>query len=104
MVESISPNYYAANVPSNVYNLYGSGFSVIPAGAVGILANSNSSPLAYRYNQEGSVLFDIEVIDDNHLIATSRNPTTHISDNYLGAIVSSNRQVVIWTNTTSPLP
>ena len=104
MVETISPNYYAADNPSDVYNLIGSGFEELPNDAVGILAISNDDPLGQRYAQSESLLYAINVVDDNTMTATCNEPTVHSGPNYLGAILSADRETIYWVNNTKPLP
>lgn len=101
---NINPTYYAAGNPTNQYRIDGFGFNNIPTNAVGIFSADNNLPLYYINTSTSEWLFDIEVINDNVLIATCRMPNTHSTPNYLGGIVSEDRQTIYWINSTKPLP
>lgn len=104
MVDAISPDYYAASVENTEFSLVGRHFNNIPSDAVGLLAINNETPLAFINASSAELLYDITVVDDEHLTAVSKKPTTGHSANYLGAIVSADRQSVYWVNEAKPLP
>ena len=85
------------------YELIGSGFSKIPANAVGVYANDNNKPLEFSDVETASLLFNIEVLSDTRLKATPGEAASHVKANYLGAILSNDRQEVLWVNETRPL-
>ena len=84
--------------------MQGSGFSMVPNDAVGVWAISNDDPLAFRNSQDNANTFDVIVGSDNLLTCVPRVLYTHSVPNYLGAILSADRQTVYWVNETRPLP
>ena len=100
----MSPNYYASGVVTSDYVLSGDNFNNIPADAIGIYAIDNDNPLANRYSDTEWFLFDIVEKSNNTMRMKNRNPVAHSDANYLGAIVSSNRNTVYWVNNDRPLP
>lgn len=84
--------------------MVGHGFLYLPSGAVGIYANDNNDPLAFSDASVPSQVFDISVMDDEHMSLIPREVTSHNRPNYLGAIVSADRTEVLWLNDTRPLP
>jgi hypothetical protein len=84
--------------------LEGAGFTLIPQNALGILAIANDNPLQALNTQYNDQLFSIEVLNDFELVATSKSAVIHASPNYLGGIVSQDRNSIYWTNNTEPLP
>ena len=72
--------------------------------AVGIFANSNDSPLTYKDTSGATLLYRIASRSNTELILESLSPTTGGGANYLGAIVSSDRQTIYWINDAKPLP
>lgn len=50
------------------------------------------------------MLFDIRVIDDEHMVVTPQREINHALANYLGGIVSNDRETLYWVNKTKPLP
>lgn len=82
----------------------GHGFLNIPEDALGIFASDNNNPLQYIDTDVNEWLFELSIIDDTQLTATCIHPNIHTGSNYLGAIVSADRQTVYWINNTNPLP
>ena len=82
----------------------GANFHLIPNNAVGILAWSNSDPLTYLNSNDGKYLFDIVEKSETRMRVSQRVESTHGSKNFLGAIVSADRNVIYWVNNTEPLP
>lgn len=86
------------------YTLTGHGFNTLPPDVVGVYANDNDDPTGYAPYEQENTVFDIEVINDSILIATPRVSMQHSRDNYLGCIVSGDRQTTYWVNASKPLP
>lgn len=84
----------------------GSGFDNIPTDAVGLFAYENTMPLAYINAPSGNseYIFTIVNKSDSEMVMKCENGTAHSVDNYLGGIVTADRQEVIWVNETQPLP
>lgn len=82
----------------------GKRFSLIPVDALAFGAVDNENPLSYRNTTNTSMLFDIRVIDDEHMVVTPQREITHALANYLGGIVSNDRETLYWVNKTKPLP
>lgn len=101
---SINPTYYAANILNSGFVLEGIGFDMIPMDAVGIYSNSNDDPLVFRNSAAAVNLYDIVAKSSTRLEFVCQAPTTNHQANYLGAIVSKDRQSVYWVNNTRPLP
>lgn len=104
MVVETSPNYYAANEVTGNYLLRGEYFKQIPDDAVGIFANDNDKPLQYAYVLGNYYEFQIEGRTDETLTLEPIIQSSHASANYLGCIISADRQKVYWVNDTKPLP
>lgn len=84
--------------------MIGSGLLSIPSDAIGLYANSNDEPLAFRFSDLVDDLYRITIRTDNMIRFSAVSPSTVHYDNYLGAIVSNDRQTVFWTNNSRPLP
>lgn len=104
MVDEISPTHYASGATVGEYVLSGVNFHYIPEDAVGIIAFDNDAPLANIDAQPAFWLFDIGEKTDTRMTMHQRETSTHGDANYLGAIVSADRQTVYWVNETRPLP
>lgn len=100
----ITPTYYAANVEGREYTLRGFGFSSIPADAVGIIAYDNDQRFSFRNTTDPRLLFDITEVNEFDIVLQQRQEGAHSTDTYLGAILSADRSIVYWENTTRPLP
>lgn len=72
--------------------------------AVGIYATSNGNPLEYLNTPTQSFLFNIVSKSSTNMTLRSGVSSIHSVDNYLGAIVSADRQTIYWVNNTNPLP
>ena len=100
----ISPNYYAAGELVRSYVLRGERFDSIPSDAVGIYATENIAPLQNRYQTDTGYLFSIDSNTGSEMVLHPLVPLQHSSHNFLGGIVSADRQIVYWENNTMPLP
>lgn len=103
-MEEITPPFYANEEIVSEYTLRGAGFSSIPEDAVGLYSSDNANPLERLNTDSQSLLFSVVVDDDTTLRAICMQPSKHYRDNYLGAIVSADRQHVYWVNDAEPLP
>lgn len=103
MVEEINPTYYArtSEEPTN-FEVLGLGFDEIPNDAVGLIGVSNDEPLRYK-DVEGTryLMAIVEKSDTRMLLQTEPHVFSNI---FLGAIISADRTMVYWVNTTRPLP
>lgn len=79
-------------------------FDRIQDGSIGIYATSNDDPLAKRYSMNNNDLFDIVNKSDTTMRVEARVQQSHSSNNFLGALVSQDREIVYWVNNTRPLP
>lgn len=104
MVESVNPTYYAARVLNSGFVLKGKGFSLIPNDAIGLYSNQNNNPLVYRQSLSPDTLYVIENKTNTTIEFVSMEPLETHGANYLGAIVSADRQTIYWINETMPLP
>ena len=82
----------------------GEHFAQIPNNAVGLYAVSNDDPLASRYGDVDWYFYDIVENTGTSMRLVSRNAFGHAVANYLGGIVSADRQIVYWVNNSRPLP
>lgn len=71
---------------------------------MGVLSTSNDNPLEARDTVIGEYLFDVTSVVGDTAVLTCRQANRHGVANYLGAILSADRNVVIWQNNTRPLP
>lgn len=104
MVEEINPLYYASNEITSNYELSGHGFLTIQEGSLGIFSRDNDNPLERLNSTTNEFLFSLDIVSDSQMTATCKEPNRHSDANYLGAIVSSDRQTIYWVNDTKPLP
>lgn len=100
----ISPNYYAPGEAVERYVLMGHNLELIPSDAIGLYARLNNAPLEYINTTDPEAIMDIEVRTDTTISVRPRLVSSHTINNYLGAIVSADRQTVYWVNDTEPLP
>lgn len=100
----ISPAYYATGERNDEFVLEGYGFSDIPSDAIGIFANNNEIPLSYRYTEDDGLIYDMVPVSETIVRFVCRAASPAHSRNFLGAIVSANREEVYWVNNTNPLP
>ena len=77
---------------------------MIPYDAIGIYANDNVNPLLFRYSTSNDVVYAITERTDNFIKLQAIEPSESHGNNYLGAIVSKDRSIVYWTNTSKPIP
>lgn len=104
MVESVTPNYYAAGVESTRYELTGHNFDKLPTTAVGILSQNNDDPLQFNNQHVSSVTYRIISRRESSLVLEQNLHFAHNTPSYLGAIVSDDGQTIYWVNNTRPLP
>lgn len=104
VVTSISPDYYAANDPGDVYTIQGIRLDLIPDNAVGVLAGNNSRPEQFRYTEENYQKFVVESRSEGQITFKQQTSFAHSTDTYLGAIYSEDRSTRYWVNTRQPLP
>lgn len=72
---------------------------------MGIQGESNDKPLQYRYGVNPRLLFNVSIKTDTELVMIAADGgSTHGGPVYLGALLSSDRQVIYWENNTRPLP
>lgn len=83
--------------------LTGSGFGRIPSDALGLLAYDNDNPLRFINDSEGVHLYGIESQTETEISLRMVTQTALSLDNYLGAIVSADRQTIYWVNESEPL-
>ena len=103
MVYSISPNYYAAGENIAEFELIGGGFDLLPDDAIGNISENNNNPLDNL--AAGGAYYHPAIIErtDKRIVfrGVSHNyPRPY----YLGAIVSSDKQIIYWRNESSPIP
>ena len=87
-----------------IFDVAGDRFGILPDDAVGILAIDNANPLQFIDNMSRNLTFDIVSKDDVSMRLVQQQTAAHSVPSYLGAIVSSDRTKVYWTNTSAPLP
>lgn len=104
MVNEITPTYYAAGRYKAEYKLRGFNLELIPTDAVGVLSSDNARPLMHRDVTDASLVMNVESVDTCNLTLSQDSPHQHSLARYLGAILSADRQTVLWENTTQPLP
>lgn len=68
------------------------------------MSYDNEEPLMYLNDTEGQHLYDIQDKTNQAMTLRVKLATTLSAANYLGAIVSSDRQTIYWTNNSKPLP
>lgn len=104
MVEEISPAYYAEVTADYApFEIFGAGFDELPADAVGLLSVDNDKPLMYREISGSRYLQTIIEKSDTRMLMQGFVAHT-FSNIYLGAILSADKSVVYWVNTSRPLP
>lgn len=87
------------------YTLRGKGFARLPDNVVGIQAESNDNPLKNRYGVNRRLLFNVDTKTDTEMtLIAADGGSTHGGSVYLGAVLSSDREMVYWLNDTRPLP
>lgn len=91
-------------MPNVGFSIDGNNFDAIPYDAIGLFADDNEAPLAFIESTSDTHLYDIVSKTTTHIELVSLSPTELHTANYLGAIVSRDRQTIYWTNTTKPLP
>ena len=104
VVTEISPNYYAAFHQVTQFELTGDRFDILPEDAIGILSIDNENPLSARYNQSARNIFDIIDRTNETITLKVRKEESHDENNYLGAILSADRETIYWVNNSKPLP
>ena len=77
---------------------------MIPNDAIGLMSYENENPLQFLNDTEQQHLYDILEKTDGLMTLRVKLATALSAPNYLGAIVSSDRQTVYWVNDTKPLP
>lgn len=103
-MNEISPNYYAEFERVTQYELTGDRFDMLPDDAIGILSTENDNPLSARYNQNARNIFDITARTNETMTLKVRNEESHNEANYLGVILSADRETIYWINESKPLP
>lgn len=98
MVDEINPNYYADGELNTGFNLVGNNFNDIPANAIGLFARHLDNKLEFRYTINESLLYRIADKTNETMRLESYEPTTQHARNFLGAIVSKDRNIVFWIN------
>ena len=96
MVASVSPDYYAAGQSVGDYTVEGSGFDLIPSTAIGVCTDDVNQPLKYKDTEQESLLYDIVQKTDTEMLLSQRVTASHALQNYLGCIVSADRQTIYW--------
>ena len=87
-----------------MYTLIGENLDMIPEDAVGLYALSNAEPLSFINTTDETLLYDVKSVGSGRLELVAREVAVHGVRNYLGAIVSNDRQTIYWVNNTRPLP
>ena len=100
----ITPTYYAYGEKNTKFVLKGRGFDNIPLDAIGIFANDNDKPLVSRYTHDNGLIYDMIIVSEDTLEFVNRSPISYHTANYLGAIISADRETIYWVNETRPLP
>lgn len=100
----ISPTYYDGNVIPREYVLSGRNFRYVENEALGVAATSNANPTERKDSTNNIVLYDIVEKTDSRLVLKQKEETAIGHANFLGCLVSADRQVVYWVNETEPLP
>lgn len=104
MVESLTPNYYAAGERSDVLIVRGYGFGQL-RDAIAVTAYHNYNPLQYLNSDDPRMLYDFYYVSPTEARLVSQSGVTSHSDPYfIGAFVSRDRQTVYWVNESNPLP
>lgn len=97
MIESISPNHYAAGYTGALeFTLTGS-LSGIPADAVGVAAHDLSDVLEFIETTVPEV-FHMNIIEktDSRIVMRAQDGTTFSSEYILGCIVTSDLASILW--------
>lgn len=81
--------------------LEGHNFDMIPGDAFGLYATNNGNPLQNRRDNYGYVITEKTA---THMVLASTAASSAHPANFLGGIVSSDRETIYWTNETNPLP
>lgn len=81
--------------------LEGHRFELIPDDAFGLYASSNDDPLQNISDNYG---YTISEKTETRMVLVSTAASAQHPANYLGGIVSADREVIYWTNETRPLP
>lgn len=71
---------------------------MIPSDALGIKAFNLDNPLEYKDSLNDVYLFDIQSKSNFQMILRYRSSLPSSYQNYLGAIVSADRQTIYWVN------
>ena len=79
-------------------------FDLIPNDAVGLFAFQNAVPLTYKDTSNPALMYEIVSKTDSEMVLRCLSPNTGHGNNYLGGIVSADRQTIFWVNDTNPLP
>lgn len=103
-MDSINPTYYAATILNSGFDVVGSNFDLIPNNAIGLYANDNDKPLLFRYSLADNTIYKISRKTNKLISFQAVAPSTTHGDNYLGAIVSEDRNIIYWINNTKPIP
>lgn len=75
----------------------------MPVDVLGLMATNNDAPLANLNDDRALMKASVTVVSDIEVILNN-GTHTFSADNYLGCIVSADRQTIYWVNETRPLP
>ena len=104
VIETISPSYYASAQSVREAHLYGQKMFNLPSDAVGIRSNSNDDPLVQLYMTGERYTYELQVVNDNEIVAALAVDASSSQPTYFSAIVSRDRTRVYWQNETKPIP
>lgn len=86
------------------FELRGKYFDLLPDDAVITLSSNNDLPQEYRYSTGTVNVAEIIEKSSTRLLVKTTYDSPYGSAKYVGAIVSNDRSVLYWENTTRPLP
>jgi hypothetical protein len=76
----------------------------LPDDAVAVPSYLNDNPLVVQHTTVPSTLMTIVSRTDTHMIVAASDMARHNNKLYLGALLSKDRRVIYWVNTSKPLP
>lgn len=79
------------------YDVDGDNFDIIPNDALGVMSYVGQSPLNFRYSSDiGYHVYEILDKSATSMIIGTTTPKGYGRQQYLGGIVSADREIVFW--------
>ena len=100
----LTPAYYAAGDVKLQFSVKGEGIAQHVGEIIGVSSDDNDDPLKYRYSQNAWYILGVTRISDNEIFVEGGAYHPYAADQYLGAIMTSDRKHVLFENTSRPLP